>query len=62
MPLDSPAEILPGEAGLLVADAFGAERLREAPRHPLPAATRKALTLRLARTAANASPPSTTPT
>ncbi|MFG1295252.1 MmcB family DNA repair protein [Xanthobacter variabilis] len=53
VPLDFPAEILPGEAGLLVADAFGAELLREAPRHPLPAATRKALTLRLARTAAN---------
>ncbi|WP_234051111.1 MULTISPECIES: MmcB family DNA repair protein [unclassified Xanthobacter] len=53
VPLDFPTEILPGEAGLLVADAFGAELLREAPRHPLPAATRKALTLRLARTAAN---------
>jgi len=53
VPLDFPAEILPADAGLLVADPFGAELLRDAPRHPLPPATRKALTLRLARTAAN---------
>lgn len=53
VPLDFPTEILPDETGLMVADAFGAELLREAPRHPLAAATRKALTLRLARTAAN---------
>lgn len=53
VPLGFPVEILPQEAGLLVADAFGAELLRDAPRHALPAATRKALTLRLARTAAN---------
>ena len=53
VPLDFPVDILPEETGLLVADAFGAEMLRDAPRHALPAATRKALTLRLARTAAN---------
>ncbi|WP_454915066.1 MmcB family DNA repair protein [Xanthobacter sediminis] len=52
VPLGFPTEILPEEAGLLVADAFGAELLRDAPRHPLPPATRRALTLRLARTAA----------
>lgn len=53
VPLDFPTGILPEETGLLVADAFGAELLRDAPRHPLPGATRRALTLRLARTAAN---------
>lgn len=52
VPLDFPLEILPEDAGLLVADAFGAECLREAPLHPLPGATRRALTLRFARTAA----------
>lgn len=52
VPLDFPAEILPDEVGLLVGDAFGAEMLRPPPVHPLPAATRKALTLRFARAAA----------
>ena len=52
VPLDFPLEILPGDAGLLVADAFGAECLREAPLHPMAGATRKALTLRFARAAA----------
>lgn len=52
VPLDFPVEILPEETGLLVADAFGAECLRPAPLHALPGATRKALTLRFARTAA----------
>ncbi|MDQ0510966.1 hypothetical protein QOZ99_001862 [Angulomicrobium amanitiforme] len=49
---DFPLDILPEETGVLVADQFGAGLIREAPRHPLPGATRKALTLRLARTAA----------
>lgn len=53
VPLDFPHQILPPDTGLLVADAFGAELLRAPPKHPLPAATRKALTLRLARVAAN---------
>lgn len=53
VPLDFPVEILPQETGLLVADAFGAELLRPAPAHPLAAATRKALMLRFAHTAAS---------
>jgi hypothetical protein len=44
--------ILPADAGLIVADAYGADILREAPRHPLVAARRKALTLAFARAAA----------
>ncbi|MGU3495207.1 MmcB family DNA repair protein [Xanthobacteraceae bacterium A53D] len=52
VPLDFPAEILPDEVGILIGDAFGAEMVREPPLHPLPAATRKALTLRFARAAA----------
>ncbi len=50
---DFPIHILPEAAGVLVADQFGAGMIREAPRHPMPGATRKALTLRLARTAAS---------
>lgn len=41
--------IFPVEAGLIVADGHGGEVIREAPEHRLAAATRKALTLRLAR-------------
>lgn len=50
---DFPLDILPEDAGVLVADQFGAGMIREAPHHPMPGATRKALTLRLARTAAS---------
>ena len=50
---DFPLEILPEDAGVLVTDQFGAGMIREAPHHPMPGATRKALTLRLARTAAS---------
>ncbi|WP_341988174.1 MmcB family DNA repair protein [Azorhizobium sp. AG788] len=52
VPLDFPVDILPSEVGILVGDAFGAELLRAPPVHPLPPATRKAVTLRFARAAA----------
>jgi hypothetical protein len=45
-------EILPQDAGLVVADAFGADILRNAPQHPLVAARRKAVTVSFARVAA----------
>jgi hypothetical protein len=47
---DVPAEIFPEEAGFILSDGYGAEILREAPEHRLAAPTRKALTLRIART------------
>lgn len=50
---DVPAEIFPEECGFILSDGYGAEVLREAPEHRLAAATRKALTLRIARAAAN---------
>jgi hypothetical protein len=50
---DVPPEIFPDDAGLIVSDGFGAEILRSAPEHKLPAATRKAVTLRFARHAAH---------
>jgi hypothetical protein len=48
-----PAEIFPEEAGLIIADGYGAEVLREAPVHKLAGATRRSMTLRLARLGAS---------
>ena len=47
-----PCEIFPADAGLIVADAFGASIVCEAPEHRLPAATRKSIMLRFAHAAA----------
>jgi len=44
--------IIPLEAGLIVADQYGAEILRDTGEHPLHASRRKALTLSFARVAA----------
>jgi hypothetical protein len=49
---DFPREVLPADAGLIVADRYGGEIVRAAPEHRLAGARRKAMTLRLARTAA----------
>jgi hypothetical protein len=49
---DFPSEILPADTGLILADAYGGELVRDAPRHPMSAARRKAVTLSFARTAA----------
>lgn len=46
-----PVEILPEAHGLIMADDFGAEIARPAPLTKLPAARRKAQTLRIARAA-----------
>ena len=47
-----PCEIFPKDTGLIVADAFGAQMICEAPEHRLPAATRKSMMLQFARAAA----------
>jgi hypothetical protein len=47
-----PLEIFPQDAGLIVADAYGAALVREAPAHRLHASTRKSMTLCFARAAA----------
>src|SRR6516162_1352227 len=47
-----PREIFPADAGLILADAFGAAIMKEAPRHPLHPATRKRMLLAFARAAA----------
>ena len=49
---DVPASIFPEECGFILSDGYGAEILRDAPEHRLTAPTRKALTLRMARTGA----------
>jgi len=49
-----PNDILPDDQGLIIADKFGAEIVREPPeRARVNAARRKALTLKFGRTAAN---------
>ena len=48
-----PAEIFPPSCGLILSDGYGAEFLREAPEERMAPATRKALTLRFARLAAD---------
>jgi hypothetical protein len=48
---DFPAEILPEDAGLFVADGFGGDLAREAPQHRLAPARRRAMMLRLMRLA-----------
>lgn len=49
---DFPIEILPPETGLILADAYAGELLRQPPSHPLAAARRKALMVSIARVAA----------
>jgi hypothetical protein len=50
--MDVPCEIFPPDTGLIVADAFGAQIMCEAPEHRLAAATRKSMMLAFARAAA----------
>jgi hypothetical protein len=49
---DVPVEIFPGEAGLIVADPYGAEILRPSNCAPLSAARRKEILIRIARAGA----------
>jgi hypothetical protein len=50
--MDVPCDIFPKDTGLIVADAFGAEIVCEAPEHRLHAATRRTMMLAFARAAA----------
>ena len=49
---DFPRQIIPEECGLIIADRFGAEIIRESPEERIIAARRKAVTLRFARLSA----------
>jgi hypothetical protein len=53
IPADIPVAIMPLEAGLIVADSYGAEILREPEANRLAPATRRAVTLRFAQAAAD---------
>jgi len=50
---DMPLEIMPEEAGLIVADSYGGEILREPPARLIPPAARRAVLLRFALAAAD---------
>jgi hypothetical protein len=50
---DVSPEIFPLDVGLCIADAYGADMLRDSPVHALSAATRKEMLLRIARIASN---------
>lgn len=50
---DFPRDVIPGDVGLIVADAFGGAILRPAPLDKIAGARRKAVTLRFARLAAS---------
>ena len=50
--LEVPLAIFPADAGLILADAFGASILREAPEHRLSSAARRSMLLRFAHAAA----------
>ena len=50
--VEVPCEIFPKDTGLIVADAFGAHVVCEAPEHRLHASTRKSMMLAFARCAA----------
>ena len=51
VPVDFPQELIPEEAGLIVADAYGGAILRPSPRRPVNAARRKSLLIECARLA-----------
>jgi hypothetical protein len=53
IPETVPIEIMPEDAGLILADPFGAEILRQAPEHRMAAATRRAVLMRFAHAAAH---------
>ena len=50
--VEVPCDIFPKDTGLIVADAFGAQIVCEAPEHRLHASTRKSMMLNVARAAA----------
>jgi hypothetical protein len=47
-----PLDIFPDDAGLILADGYGAAIVRDAPEHRLHASTRRSMVLSIARTAA----------
>ena len=52
IPEGVPVDIMPDDAGLILADAYGGDILRQAPEHRMAPATRRAMLLRFAHAAA----------
>jgi hypothetical protein len=50
---ETSPDLMPADAGLIVADAYGADVFREAPLHKLAPATRRAMLLRFGQAAAD---------
>jgi len=53
IPVELAEDAMPGDAGLIVADAFGAAFVRTAPEHRLAGATRRSMLLRFGHLAAD---------
>jgi hypothetical protein len=53
IPETVPIEIMPDDAGLILADAYGAEILREAPEHRMAPSTRRVMLIRFVYAAAH---------
>lgn len=53
IPEELPSEIMPADAGLIIADAYGAAFVREAPSHRMAGATRRSMLLAFGRLAAD---------
>jgi hypothetical protein len=53
IPESVPSAIMPMDAGLILADAYSAEILREAPEHRMAPATRRAMLIRFVHAAAH---------
>lgn len=53
IPTEIPPDIMPRDAGLILADEYGAEIIRPAPEHSLAPATRREMLNRFARAAAD---------
>jgi hypothetical protein len=52
IPESVPIDIMPDDAGLILADAYGGDIVRQAPEHHMAPATRRAVLMRFAHTAA----------
>jgi hypothetical protein len=53
IPEGVPVDIMPEDAGLILADAYGGDIIRQAPDHRMAPATRRAVFMRFAHAAAN---------
>lgn len=53
VPVSMPSALMPDDAGLIVADSYGAQLVREAEERRLSGATRRAMLIRFAQTAAD---------